>query len=177
VATTVSTEVPAIPLSSGDWRVVPERSDLGFATRILFGLMNVRGRYSGFDGELHIDGEGNASGALRVDAETIGTGIKKRDAHLRAQDFFHVEAHPHMRFELESLRPGADGAVTLTGTLRIRDQELPINAPVSVTQAGSDGLRIDADFEVDHRSAGFEIKRLPRKVRVQAALTLARTTA
>jgi hypothetical protein len=35
---------------------------------------------------------------------------------------------------------------------------------------GSDGLRIDADFEVDHHTAGFEIKRLPRTVRIQAAL-------
>jgi hypothetical protein len=40
---------------------------------------------------------------------------------------------------------------------------------------GSDGLRIDADFDVDHHAAGFEFKRLPRAVRIQAALTLERT--
>jgi hypothetical protein len=37
---------------------------------------------------------------------------------------------------------------------------------------GSNGPRIDAEFEVDHRIAGFEIKRLPRTVRIRAALTL-----
>jgi hypothetical protein len=63
VATTQTTEAHPIPLSPGDWRVDPARSELGFLTRIIFGLIAVRGRYSGFDGELHIDGAGNASGS------------------------------------------------------------------------------------------------------------------
>jgi polyisoprenoid-binding protein YceI len=54
--------------------VVTARSELGFRTRML-GLIPVRGRYSGYDGELHIDSAGNASGVLRIDAATISTGI------------------------------------------------------------------------------------------------------
>jgi polyisoprenoid-binding protein YceI len=141
----------------------------------LFGLIPVRGRYSGFEGELHIDARGNASGVLRVEAETISTGIKKRDTHLRSTDYFAVERHPHLTFDLTALTPNADGEVTLTGTLHVRDRELPINATASVAAVGSDGLRIDADFEVDHRAAGFEVKLLPRTVRVEAALTLEAT--
>jgi polyisoprenoid-binding protein YceI len=173
VATTESPKAHPISLSSGDWRVVRARSELGFRTRIL-GLVPVRGRYTAFDGELHIDDAGAASGTLRVDAETVSTGIKKRDAHLRTSDFFAVERHPHLTFELTALTPNTDGAVTLGGTLHIRGRALPITTPVSVAVVGSSGLRIDADFEVDHRSAGFEFKRLPRSVRVQAALTLER---
>jgi polyisoprenoid-binding protein YceI len=175
VATTTSTTAHPIPLSTGDWRVVPARSELGFLTRIVFGLIAVRGRYSGYDGELHIDDAGNASGVLRVEAETISTGIKKRDSHLRSTDFFAVERHPHMTFELTGLIPQADGAVTLTGTMHIRDRTLAIKTPASVAPVGSDGLRIDADFAVDHHAAGFETKRLPRTVRIQAALMLERT--
>ena len=174
MATTQTTEAHPIPLPPGKWRVVPARSELGFLTR-MFELIRVRGRYSGFDGELHIDGAGAASGVLRVEAETIGTGIKKRDSHLRSGDFFAVERHPRMTFDLTGLTPNADGAVTLTGTLHIRDQALAINTPVSVASVGSDELRITADFEVDHHAAGFEIKRLPRHVRIQAGLTLERT--
>jgi polyisoprenoid-binding protein YceI len=172
VAITQTTEAHPIPLSPGDWRIDPARSELSFLTRIIFGLIAVRGRYSGFDGELQIDDAGNASGVLRVEAETISTGIKKRDTHLRSTDFFAVERHPQMAFELTALTPNADGGVRLTGTLHIRDRALPIDTPVSVAPVGSDGLRIDADFEVDHRTAGFETKRLPRTVRIQAALTL-----
>jgi polyisoprenoid-binding protein YceI len=171
VATTQTTEAHPIPLSPGDWHVAPGRSQLGFVTH-MFGLIPVRGRYSDFNGEPHTDGTGSASGVLRVEAETISTGIKKRDTHLRSTDFFAVERHPHMTFELTALTPNAEGGVRLTGTLHIRDRSLPIDTPVSVAPVGSDGLRIDADFEVDHRAAGFEIKRLPRTVRIQAALTL-----
>jgi len=172
MATTQTTQALAVPLSPGEWNVDPARSELGFSTRI-FGLLPVRGRYSGFGGELHIDSAGKASGTLRVEAETISTGINKRDSHLRSQDFFHVDVHPHMTFVLTGLTPNSDGTVTLTGTLHIRDRELAINTPASVGLVDSDGLRINADFAVDHRAAGFEIKRLPRAVRIQAALTLA----
>jgi polyisoprenoid-binding protein YceI len=175
VATTQSTEAHPNPLSAGDWRVVAARSELGFLTRML-GLIPVRGKFSGYDGELHIDNTGNASGVLRIEAATISTGIKKRDAHLRSKDFFHVEQHPHLRFELASLIPNAEGGLTLTGTLHIRDQALPINTPVSVAKVGAEALRIDAELEVDHRASGFEYKRLPRSVRVQAALTLERAS-
>jgi hypothetical protein len=81
-----------------------------------------------------------------------------------------------MKFELTALTPNADGAATLTGMLHIRDRALAINTPVSVAAVGAGGLRIDADFEVDHRSAGFEFKRLPHTVRIKASLTLAPTT-
>ena len=174
MATTQSTEAHPIPLSPGDWHVDPERSEVGFLTRIL-GLIPVRGRYSGFDGEIHIDEAGNASGTLRVEGESIGTGIQKRDTHLRSKDFFHVDVHPHTTFELTGLTPNSDGTVTLAGTLHIRDRALAINTPASVALVGSDGLRIDADFEVDHHAAGFEFKRLPRTVRIQAALRLDRS--
>ena len=60
----------------------------------------------------------------------------------------------------------------LSGTLHIRDRALPIDAPVSVARADSDALQIDADFQVDHRNAGFEYKPLPKEVSIHAALVL-----
>lgn len=173
MATTQNIDAVAIPLSPGDWHVNPERSELGFRTRIL-GLIPVRGRYSRYAGDLHIDTAGNASGSLRIDAETVDTGIKKRDTHLRSKDFFDVERHPHMTFELASLAPNAHGSVTLTGTLQVRDRKLPITTPVSISPTGADGLLINAEFVVDHRNAGFE-KRQPGTIRAHATLTLERS--
>ena len=139
----------------------------------MLGLIPVRGRYSGYDGELHIDSAGSASGVLRIEAATISTGIKRRDAHLRSTDFFAVEEHSHLTFELASLVPNGDRELTLTGTLHIRGQALPIKTPVSVATLGPDERRIDADFEVDHRASGLDFKRVGI-VRVKAALTLQR---
>jgi hypothetical protein len=129
VATTQRSETHPVPLSAGNWRVVPELSELAFATRAL-GFMRVRGRSSGVAGELHID-----------------------------------------RCELAALEPSWDGAITVSGTLNVRDRPLAIHAPVSVAPAGAGGLRVDADFEVDHHAACFEFTRLPRTVPVKASLT------
>jgi polyisoprenoid-binding protein YceI len=169
-----STHADADPivLSPGDWRVVSARSELGFLTHTLFGLVTVRGRYSGFDGWLHIDSAGRARGGLRIDAGTVSTKIKKRDAHLRSTDFFAVERYSHMTFELKSLAPIPNDGVTLIGVLRIRDRTLPVITPISVTRVSPDGLRIDADFELDPRATGFGHKSLPHTVRVRAALVL-----
>lgn len=92
----------------------------------------------------------------------------------RAKDFFHVEAHPHLRFDLSGLSAGTGQTHTVTGTLHIRGNELPINAPLTVTPEGPDALRLEADFDIDHRASGFEFKRLPRRAQLRARLTLER---
>jgi len=181
VAAPQGIEAPSTPLLAGEWRVVAADSELGFVTHILFGLVPVRGRYGDYAGELHIDEQGTASGSLRIDAATVRTGIRKRDAHLRSADFFAVEQHPHMTVELDALRPGADGAQTFTGTLHVRDQALAIEAPISVEQVASDRLRVGADFELDHRRSGLAAagsgwKKVPQKLGVHAALTLERAS-
>ncbi|HEY2181578.1 MAG TPA: YceI family protein [Solirubrobacteraceae bacterium] len=172
----------AHPITSiaGDWAVVPADSELGFETRILFGLIPVRGRYSGFAGELHVDDAGDADGSLYIEAATVSTGIKKRDAHLRSGDFFAVEEHPHLRFELQSLVPDARDGFDLSATLHIRGHELAIETPVSVSAAGPARLRVDGEFPVDHRLSGLRStgsgwKKVPDALHVKAALTLQRT--
>lgn len=175
MATTQITPTQPTDLPAGDWSVVPARSVLGFETRILFGLIPVRGSYSGYDGNVRVDGTGGARGTLRVEAGTLTTGIKKRDTHLRSSDFFAAEEHPHVTFELTRLVPDAEGGLTATGTLHIREEVLPISTPVSLVRTDDDGLRLDADFDVDHGASGLGWKRIPSSIRVKAALALART--
>jgi len=172
---TPQTAAPAASqLPAGDWHVVPADSELGFETRIMFGLIPVHGRYSAYAGELHADAAGDASGSLYIDAATVRTGIKKRDNHLRSRDYFAVEEHPHLRFELSSLAPDAAGSQTVSGTLFIRGREIRIETPISLELAGPDRLRLSADFEVDHSHAGLGWKKVPDAVDVHAALALER---
>ena len=106
--------------------------------------------------------------------ETISTGIKKRDEHLRSKDCFHVSLHPNADFEMTSLSPEKGDRVRLIRTLHIRDERLIIDTPVVVSPTGQAELCLEADFEVDHRAVGSESKRLSPPVRVRAALTLER---
>jgi len=174
-ATLVSTAVAV-----GDWRVLPDASDVSFETRIAFGLIPVRGRFADLDGELHVDNAGEASGELRIAAEKISTGIKKRDRHLRSNDFFAADEHPHLTFELASLEAVSDGRLRLTGTLHVRDHGIAIDTPVTVEQPSTDTLRINADFALEHRSSGLRTsgsgwKKVPETLHAHVALTLARS--
>ena len=160
-------------LPVGSWQVVPDGSHVGFVTRIL-GMVPVRGTYGGFDGELRVDPAGAGSGTLRIESATLTTGIKKRDKHLHSGDYFAAEEHPHLRFELEQLAPGAEGALTASGTLHIRDEAIAVSTPVSLEPKGQDGLRLEADLPVDHKATGLGWK-APKTVRVHLALVLERT--
>ena len=171
MATTPDSSVSSASLSRGDWQVDPVQSTLGFRTRAM-GLFPVKGSYSGFSGILHVDEAGVATGDLRIEAATVATGIKKRDQHLRSKDFFHTDAYAHMIFDLTRLEPATDGTARLIGTLHIRESDLPIDTTVTLAAAGARGLRLTGTFEIDHRSAGFEFKRLPRRVEIDASVTL-----
>lgn len=140
-------------LPTGDWHIDPTRSQVHFHTRAMFGLFPVLGRFESFAGVLHVDDAGEATGEMRIEAGSIRTGIARRDAHLRTADFFHAQAHPRLTFDLLGLQPDGDGR-QVTGTLRIRDEVLPIRAHASVTRVGPE-LRIHARLPIDHDAAGL----------------------
>src|SRR3981081_2856003 len=80
-------------LLDGTWHVDPKPSQLTFKVRSVFGLVPLRRGFNHYEGELQVDG-GNVSGELRIEAATLDTKHEKRDAHLRSEDFFHVDMHP-----------------------------------------------------------------------------------
>ena len=116
MASTPAQERPHDPVLTGQWRVVPERSALAFETRIMLGLVPVRGRYAGYEGTLTVGADGDATGTLTIESATVSTGIKRRDRHLASTEFFAVQRFPQLRFELASLVAGEPGTARLTGT-------------------------------------------------------------
>jgi polyisoprenoid-binding protein YceI len=146
--TTTTTYLPA-----GTWHVDPQASELTFRARGMFGLVPVRGTFGAYEGELEID-ERDVRGELRIQADSLDTKNKKRDTHLRSDDFFHADEHPIVTFSVIELVPTADGKLALTGTLRIRDNELLVKAPVESTRLIADRLRLDTKISVDRAAAG-----------------------
>lgn len=103
------------------WTVDPTHTTVGFVARHM-GLSKVRGRFTGFRGE--IDGDPNdvtsARALFEVDLASVDTGNADRDAHLKSADFFDVEKHPVMTFVSKSVRKDGDG-YKVTGDLTIKD--------------------------------------------------------
>jgi polyisoprenoid-binding protein YceI len=145
---------PTADLPEGTWHVDPQASELTFSSRGTFGLVAVHGSFGAYEGELEVDGR-DVRGELRIQAATLDTKNKKRDAHLRSADFFDVTVHPTVTFSLIELVPSADGTLELTGTLRIRDNQLRVQAPVQASRLAADRLRLETKVSVDRAAAGL----------------------
>ena len=164
------------PLPAGTWNVDAAASELAFAARGMFGLAQVRGTFGEFNGTLEVDGS-SAHGHLQIQAATLDTKNARRDTHLRSADFFDVENHPVVSFELTSISPGARDSVVIDGVLRIRDNALTVSAPATV-QAGADGeMTLRTTLDVDRAEAGVgwsKMGMIRGKAHLDAAVRLTR---
>jgi polyisoprenoid-binding protein YceI len=161
-------------LPTGVWSVDPESSELGFRARGMFGLATVRGQFGQFDGTLTID-DAAARGELIVQAASLDTHNAKRDTHLRSSDFFDVETHPTLTFELTGVEPTAAGDLSVSGVLRIRDNALAIKTPVEATTDDGGRLTLATTFDVDRAAAGVgwsKMGMIKGKAHLSANLTL-----
>jgi polyisoprenoid-binding protein YceI len=176
MAVTESTSTPTAELPDGTWQVDAAASELTFSSRGVFGLVPVHGSFGAYEGELEVDGR-DVSGELRISSATLDTKNKKRDAHLRSPDFFHVDEHPTVRFSLTELGLSNGGTLELNGTLQIRDNRLPLQAPVQATRLDDDRLRLETRISVDRAAAGVGWSRMGMiqgKAHLGAAIVLVR---
>ena len=60
---------------------------------------------TGFSGAIRFQGGCPVDVEAEIDAATIDTGIKKRDAHLRSADFFDVATYPTISFRSTWIEP------------------------------------------------------------------------
>ena len=101
-----------------------DHSEVGFSVRHL--MSRTRGRFARFTGEIQLDRvqPENSSVRFEVDAASIDTRQKDRDAHLRSPEFFDVERFPVVRFtsrnieKLDGERFRVEGALEMRGILK-----------------------------------------------------------
>jgi polyisoprenoid-binding protein YceI len=98
---------------------------------------------------------GNLSGALRVDLQTLETGIAVRDRHMR-ENYLEVEKGPEFavatfdQIRVEKL----DGKSTFKGTLLLHGQRQEVTGTADLKQ--SDGrIRVQAQFPI--KVSAFQI--------------------
>lgn len=137
-------------IPTGTWTVDPTAGRLGFRSRGVFGLVPVKGVFTEYGGELHADAAG-VQGELRIQSASLDTKHGKRDTHLKSEDFFAVEDHPVLTFTLTGVSEAGDA---LNGSLRIRENVMPVTAPLSVEAKGADRLVLTTALSVDRSAAG-----------------------
>lgn len=102
------------------YTIDPAHSRFGFVVRHM-GFSKVRGSFESFEGSVRmVDGDlATLEATAQADADSVTTQDEKRDAHLRSEDFFHVEKYPHLTFESTEVKNVEGDGFTLVGDLTI----------------------------------------------------------
>jgi polyisoprenoid-binding protein YceI len=116
-------------MTTENWNIDLAHSGIGFSIRHMV-VSKVRGRFGKFTGSIRLDDDDLARSSVEVtiDASSIDTGTPQRDAHLKAADFFDVEAFPELRFRSTRIEKLDEARYRVIGDLTIRDatREVPL---------------------------------------------------
>jgi polyisoprenoid-binding protein YceI len=112
------------PPSPGMWTIDPPHTAIRFIAKHV-GMANVHGRFQKFEGGVRVAANPEESEVrVRIEAASLTTGNKTRDAHLRSADFLDVENYPYIDFVSDRFvyKGGnawsVQGALTLHGVSR-----------------------------------------------------------
>jgi polyisoprenoid-binding protein YceI len=169
--TPASAAQPAASLATGTWRLDSARSSVEFHVRHFYGLMTVKGRFGQYQGTLDLGA--NPAIELIIEADSLDTKQKRRDEHLRSEDFFDVAEHPRVRFVSETASVEGD-RLTVAGQLHAAGRSIPLQVEATIRPVG-DEFEIEASALADHRELGMTwspmgIMRAPSKLLVSGRL-------
>jgi polyisoprenoid-binding protein YceI len=112
------------------YRIDPAHSSIQFSVRHLM-ISNVRGTFTGVKGTVVYDGDKPSDTTIEaeIDASTINTLEPNRDAHLKTQDFLHIEKHPTMQFKSTKVEKAGSG-LKVTGDLTLHGVTKPVELDI-----------------------------------------------
>jgi polyisoprenoid-binding protein YceI len=164
-----------------NWHFDPAYTTVEFVIRNLW--YNVRGRFTNVEGFIALDEDDISQSSITatINAGSIDTGNKKRDAHLLRHDFFDVENFPAIEFKSAKVQRGRDrDSLDVDGTLTIKDKSVPVALAVnemdrSRAPNGEEFVYYSATTELDRHTCGFSYmrgligRRLKVTINVQAS--------
>lgn len=142
-------------LPTGTWQADPVHSTASFRVKH-FGVSTFRASFGEIAASYSADG---LSGVVPVESISITQADFR--GHVLAEDFFHAEQHPELRFSSTSLRREEDGSLRVDGELTIKGITKPITATGTASEPGDDafgGVRfaIELAAELDRRDFGLD---------------------
>jgi len=150
------------PALAIELRLVPDSSRVEYhITHSISDVTDVAGRASG---RVQIDASNTSvqAAAVEVDLRALQTGISKRDAHIKSEEYLNVARFPTATFAFASAAPDAatPGTVRVHGKLGLHGVEREVEIPLVLEPRG-DNLRVRGKFTIAFADHG--IKR-PKKL-------------
>jgi polyisoprenoid-binding protein YceI len=145
---------PAAESAAGVKYVLAPSSEIHFTGSKVTGSHS--GGFKSFTGEFTV-ADGNLVGSghkVVIDMNSIWSDDDKLTAHLKNEDFFHVEKHPQASFELTGVKALAqEGQYEVSGNLTLIGNTKNISFPATATM--EDGkAKIHAKFDLNRKDFG-----------------------
>jgi len=143
------------PDMAGVWDLVPDRSAITFKVRNMWGLVNVKGRFTDFTGDGQLTGKGAVFGRVDIRAASLDTGIGRRDKHLRSADFFDVDRFPEISVVVTALQPTKGNGADVRANVTIKGITAELPLPVTISELDDGSIRITGESTFDR--ARFDV--------------------
>ena len=154
--TTAETQTPTT------WQINPAHTQIGFVVKHMM-FAKVRGAFNEFTGSIVQGENGDLAGgsfSATIQASSVDTGNADRDGHLRSGDFFDSDNFPTITFTSTTVERVAEGQLTVSGQLTIRDVTKTVTLDVSETGTGVDPwgnmrIGIQAEGTINRKEFGL----------------------
>jgi polyisoprenoid-binding protein YceI len=125
--------------ANDSYRIDPARSSIGFRLSHMMGKVN--GKFKRFEGKIDIDREHpqQSSVVVKIQVNSIDTGIAKRDAHLCSEEFFNAAKYPEITFKSRSVKQTGPQNGDILGDLTMHGVTRPITLHVKLVTPLKDG--------------------------------------
>lgn len=140
-------------LSPGRYRIDPDKSQVHYSGKHMFGLGTVHATFTIRGGELRIgEPPATSSATVTVDAASFSSSNAKRDKDVRSARLLDVDRYPDITFASDSLQETGDGWL-VTGTVTAHGHTVPVHVRIDrVTDEGT-GIRVHGRAEHMDRTA------------------------
>lgn len=147
------------------WIFDPAYSSVEFGIRNLW--YTVHGRFGAVEGSLVLDETdvSRSSTTAVIKADSMDTGNKRRDAHLRTREFFDVENFPAIEFTSTKVERGKDrDSLKVEGRLTIKGRTQTVTLDVnemdrSRSPRGEEFVYYSATTDLDRLAFGINYGR------------------
>ncbi|HTU99559.1 MAG TPA: YceI family protein [Luteitalea sp.] len=152
-ATTTATAVTTYQIDAA-------HSEATFSVRHL--ITKVRGRFSEFAGTVTFDAASpeQSKVSFTIQAASIDTNQKDRDAHLRSADFFETDTYKTITFESTRIAKSSADTYAVTGNFTIRDITREITLPVTFLGTakdpwGNERIAFETQYTLNRKDYGL----------------------
>jgi len=157
------------------WTIDPTHTSVAFTIDNLF-FFKVKGVFADVTGIVLLDEEDvrRSSVVAMVKGDSINTGNRRRDAHLRGGSFLDVDHYPDILFQSQQVEPGTDrDTIKVAGELTVKEKskEVVLNVDKvdrSCSPRGEEVIYYTAMTELDRFDFGIKYRRgtIGRKLKV-----------